>query len=93
MAITFLFRMMARVSGADGSFTLYEDDGMTKDYEKGQCSRITFLWDDARHQLTINKREGKYHGMLNRRTFHVTFANDTRYVCDYHGKKITITIP
>ena len=79
--------------GADGSFTLYEDDGTTKDYEKGQCSRITFLWDDARHQLTINKREGKYRGMLNRRTFHVTIANVTREVCDYHGKKITITIP
>ena len=78
--------------GADGSFTLYEDDGTTRDYEKGQCSRITFSWDDTQHKLTINKREGKYRGMPNRRTFNVKIANVTREVVNYNGKKTTITI-
>ncbi len=38
--------------GADADFTLYDDDGQTYNYEKGQ-SRITHLhWDDAAHRLT-----------------------------------------
>ena len=78
--------------GADGSFTLYEDDGATRDYEQGQCSRISFQWDDASRRLTINKRQGKYHGMPNRRTYHVKLANETRVNVNYQGKKTTITI-
>ncbi len=78
--------------GADGSFTLYEDDGVTRDYEQGQCSRITFQWDDASRRLTISKRQGKYQGMPNRRTYHVKLANETRVNVNYQGKKTTITI-
>jgi alpha-glucosidase (family GH31 glycosyl hydrolase) len=38
--------------GADGSFTLYQDDGKTYAYEKGE-SKITRLhWDDASGKLT-----------------------------------------
>jgi alpha-D-xyloside xylohydrolase len=38
--------------GADAQFTLYQDDGNTYAYEKGD-SRITrLLWNDATHQLT-----------------------------------------
>jgi alpha-D-xyloside xylohydrolase len=37
--------------GADGEFTLYDDDGKTYAYEKGE-SRITHLrWDDAAQKL------------------------------------------
>jgi len=78
--------------GADGSFTLYEDDGVTRDYEQGQCSRITFQWDDASRRLTISKRQGKYQGMPNRRTYHVKLANETRVNVNYQGKTTTITI-
>ena len=78
--------------GADGSFTLYEDDGATRDYEQGRCSRITFQWDDASRRLTISKRQGKYQGMPNRRTYHVKLANETRVNVNYQGKKTTITI-
>jgi alpha-D-xyloside xylohydrolase len=38
--------------GADADFTLYNDDGKTYAYEKGE-SQITHLhWDDATHKLT-----------------------------------------
>ena len=38
--------------GADADFTLYNDDGKTYAYEKGE-SRITQLhWDDAARKLT-----------------------------------------
>ena len=78
--------------GADGTFTLYEDDGISKAYERGQYSRIKFLWDDANHRLTINKREGKYLGTPNRRTYHVKLVNSTRRNVNFQGKKTTITI-
>jgi alpha-D-xyloside xylohydrolase len=39
-------------AGADAEFTLYDDDGKTYAYEKGD-SRITHLhWDDAAKKLT-----------------------------------------
>ena len=78
--------------GANGTFTLYEDDGVTRDYEKGQCSRITFQWDNAQHKLTIDKRVGKYQDMAARRTFRVKVAGGVQTTINYQGKKTTNTI-
>ena len=78
--------------GANGTFTLYEDDGVTRDYEKGQCSRITFQWDNAQHKLTIDKRVGKYQDMAARRTFRVKVAGGAQTTINYQGKKLTNTI-
>lgn len=49
--------------GADGKFTLYCDDGVTYDYEKGEYSRINLAWDDSLSVLTISAMDGKYEGM------------------------------
>lgn len=38
--------------GADGSFTLFKDDGKTYAYEKGAGAITTFHWDDRGRQLT-----------------------------------------
>ena len=78
--------------GANGSFTLYEDDGTTRAYEQGQYSRITFQWDEARHRLTIDKRQGKYPEMSVRRTFRIKTAGGGLTTVNYQGKKITIDI-
>src|SRR5690606_7912992 len=40
-------------SGADGNFTLYDDDGTTLDYLNGEQSFTSFRWDDAAKKLTI----------------------------------------
>jgi len=56
-------------AGADGAFTLYEDDGMTYGYEKGAFARIPIRWNDAAQTLAIGKREGAFPGMLAERTF------------------------
>lgn len=39
-------------SGADGDFTLYNDDGQTYAYEKGDCQITHLHWDDAAQKLT-----------------------------------------
>lgn len=58
-------------TGANGKFTLYEDEGVNYNYEKGQYSTIQLTYDDAGKTLTIGKREGSYPGMLQQRTFRV----------------------
>ena len=58
-------------AGADGAFTLYEDDGLTYGYEKGAFARIPIRWNDATRTLTIGKREGTFPGMQKQRTFEV----------------------
>ena len=47
--------------GKDATFTLFEDDGKTTEYLKGQMRRTTFNWDDETHQLTW-RTEGNYTG-------------------------------
>ncbi len=60
--------------GADGNFTLYEDEGDTYDYESGAYATIPLHWDDAARTLTIGERKGKFPGMLEARTFRVVFV-------------------
>jgi alpha-D-xyloside xylohydrolase len=89
--------------GANGSFTLYEDENDNYNYEKGLFSTISFNWDDKRRRLTIGAREGKFPGMLQERTFHITLVSqekgkgmnldqksDRKVV--YTGEKITLKL-
>ena len=75
--------------GADTSFTLYEDDGVSNDYEQGQCSHITFQWDDKRRQLVIDKRQGSFPGMIKSRQFHIVIQGQQKTV-SYKGKRLTV---
>ena len=67
-------------AGADGAFTLYEDDGVTYGYEKGACARIPIRWNEAARTLTIGKREGFYTGMQKERTFDVVLVSKAKPV-------------
>jgi len=60
--------------GADGSFSLYEDEGDNYNYEKGARATIPFHWNDQAKTLTIDAREGGFPGMLKERTFRVVFV-------------------
>ncbi|MEJ2196134.1 MAG: DUF5110 domain-containing protein [Ignavibacteriaceae bacterium] len=57
--------------GANGEFTLYEDENDNYDYEKGIYSTITFKWDDAKKALTIDNRRGSFPGMSNEHKFNI----------------------
>jgi alpha-D-xyloside xylohydrolase len=61
-------------AGADGDFTLYEDENDNYNYEHGVYATIPLHWNDARHTLTIGARKGSFPGMLQARTFRVVFA-------------------
>jgi alpha-D-xyloside xylohydrolase len=88
-------------AGADGAFTIYEDDGLTYGYEKGAFARIPVGWDDASKTLTIGKRAGKFAGMLAKRTFNVvlvakdkpagfSFTSKADQTVTYRGKDVKV---
>ena len=49
--------------GADGTFTLYEDQGEDMGYARGEFARLPLHWDDKARQFTIGRREGQFPGM------------------------------
>ena len=79
-------------AGADGQFTLYEDDGVTYAYEKGAFARIPIRWNDAARTLTIAKREGSYTGMQKERTFEVVLVSKAKPVGFSFAPKVDKTI-
>ena len=60
-------------TGADGSFSLYEDDGVSNAYVKGGFTRIPLAYNDKTGELTIGARSGSYDGMVANRVFRVRF--------------------
>lgn len=62
--------------GANGSFSLYEDDGRSHAFEKGGFSRIPFAYDDATGTLTIGARQGSYKGMIANRQIIVRWMKE-----------------
>ena len=80
--------------GADGSFTLYEDEGDNYNYEKGKYTIIPFCYDESTKTLTIHSREGSYDGMLKHRTFRIIFIGnkDKERVVNYTGEEIKVSL-
>ena len=60
--------------GANGSFTLYEDEFDNYNYEKGAFSTIEFTYKDG--TLTIGDVQGSFPGMLKDRTFRVVLVQE-----------------
>lgn len=77
-------------SGANGTFTLYEDEFDNYNYEKGAYTEIPMMWNDASRKLTIGVRKGAYEGMLKERTFTVTLQDGTQKRVSYSGKKVDV---
>jgi alpha-D-xyloside xylohydrolase len=89
--------------GADGEFTLYEDENDNYNYEKGVFSTITFTWNDSKKELTIGNCNGSYPGMLTERKFQIVrvgpnhangMAKVEKFdkVVDYTGKKMVVKL-
>lgn len=78
--------------GADGSFTLYEDEGDGYNYELGQFTEIPFQWDDANRTLTIGERHGQYKGMSQQRLFLIVLPDGSTKVVNYRGKEVTVKL-
>ncbi|MBP7612476.1 MAG: DUF5110 domain-containing protein [Paludibacter sp.] len=79
--------------GANGAFTLYEDENDNYNYEKGVYSTISFTWNDAKKSLTINDRKGSFPGMITSRKFNVVVIAAGKKIekaVTYTGKKVVV---
>ena len=89
-------------AGKDGSFTLYEDEGVNYNYENGEFANITFIFNDADKTLEIGDRQGDFAGMLKERTFNIVYVNESNpvaldfdtegIVVEYNGVEQTISL-
>ena len=79
--------------GADGQFTLYEDDGISQEYLKGRGSWTRLAWNDRAQQLTIEP--GAPRGATNvvtPRTFRVQLLPEgTVKEVTYSGRRVQVT--
>lgn len=69
--------------GADGDFTLYEDENDNYHYEKGAYATVAMHWDDAHKTLTLGARQGSYPGMSSKHIFHIVVVDN------HHGAGIS----
>lgn len=60
-------------TGADTSFSLYEDAGDGYDYEQGACALICINWNESHGQLHFAEREGSFPQLIAERDIHITF--------------------
>jgi alpha-D-xyloside xylohydrolase len=90
-------------AGANGEFTLYEDENDNYNYEKGAYSTIKFLWNNKNRTLTIDKLKGAFPGMLKQRKFNIVLVSkdkgtgtDLTKKYDreviYSGRKISVAL-
>jgi alpha-D-xyloside xylohydrolase len=89
--------------GADGEFTLYEDENDGYNYEKGICATIEFEWDNDDKTLTIDERKGTFPGMLQSRVFNIVLVSENNGVglpitknvsktITYKGSEVTVKL-
>ncbi len=82
--------------GADGEFTLYEDEGENYNYGNDRYSEIRLKWNDAQRYLTIDNRKGDFKGMIPDREFELIVvregigrleSKDAKRIA-YHGQRV-----
>ncbi len=78
--------------GADGEFSLYEDEGDGYNYVQGYYSNIIFTWTDRTRTLHISARQGGYKGMLLDRKFTLVLPDGTTRTIDYNGNQIELKL-
>ncbi|MGQ1891660.1 TIM-barrel domain-containing protein [Thermophagus sp. OGC60D27] len=88
--------------GADGSFSLYEDEGDNYNYENGKFSVVPFEYNEQNQTLVIGDREGQYPGYLKTRVFNIVLVNEDsgmgiareekKKTVTYSGSKIEIKL-
>ncbi|WP_076070485.1 TIM-barrel domain-containing protein [Sphingomonas montana] len=92
---------IAVYTGANGSFSLYEDDGTSRQYKRGAFSRIPIRYDEATGAVTLGAREGQgWVGMPANRTIRIRWIREGQAVSDANGfdtevaySGVAVTVP
>jgi hypothetical protein len=77
--------------GANGQFTLYDDDGISQEYLAGRGQWIRMAWNDQTRQLTLEP--GGARGATNAgpaREFQVRLPDGTSKSVTYRGTRVVV---
>ncbi|HLZ89214.1 MAG TPA: TIM-barrel domain-containing protein, partial [Puia sp.] len=72
--------------GADGQFTLYEDENEGYGYEQGAFATTTIVWKDKTRTLSIGAAKGDFPGRLKKRVFNVVVVGEGKGVGEAPAK-------
>jgi alpha-D-xyloside xylohydrolase len=73
--------------GANGSFTLYEDEGDSYNYETGKCATIPITYIDNPRNVILGTRQGSFDGMDTKKVFNIVYVSSNKGT----GEAITAT--
>jgi alpha-glucosidase (family GH31 glycosyl hydrolase) len=77
--------------GADGAAGLYEDDGRTFNYRKGEWMKVAMAWNDAQHRLTLQLAPNSRMLAPEKRTIEVRIAGErTAKSVVFEGRPLAI---
>ncbi|MBQ5393650.1 MAG: DUF5110 domain-containing protein, partial [Alistipes sp.] len=80
-------------TGRNGRFTLYEDDGVSYDYEQGLSTRIPMWWIEKEQRFILGERSGSYPGMVAQRNITVRIISPSgvkEHFVRYAGQRVEI---
>lgn len=75
--------------GADGEFLLYEDDGISFNYRKGDWMGLPLKWNEARRALAIRLAPGSCMRSPRRRNLEVKVGDSSQSV-EFDGKPLEV---
>jgi alpha-glucosidase/alpha-D-xyloside xylohydrolase len=75
--------------GADGSFSLYEDDGRSFNYRKGDWMGVQMDWNDEQRTLTMHLANGSRMLSPTKRKIEVKLQDTVRHA-EFDGRKIEV---
>lgn len=88
--------------GKDASFTLYADEAINYNYEKGKFTTIPIQYNEETKTITIEKRTGEFAGMLKKQTFTIVFIDKSNAkafgnnaaikTIEYKGDKVKLSL-
>ncbi len=78
--------------GSDGAFTLYEDDGRSFDYRRGEWMGIRMIWNDKANRLSLSLVKGSRMLPPMRRELRVRLANKETQKVSFTGRSITVQL-
>jgi alpha-glucosidase (family GH31 glycosyl hydrolase) len=77
--------------GSDASFFLYEDDGKSFDYRKGEWMGVQMSWNDAQRTLNISLPDGARMLPPLRRNLEIKLEQTKRQV-EFTGKPLKVQL-
>ena len=86
--------------GENGQFVLYEDEGDSYNYERGEFSTISISWENHTRLLTLGRQVGDFPGLPKSRSFHVYLheqvphevANVMTRQIQYDGREMVVDL-